>query len=264
MIKVEGLLQGTPEWIDWRRLGVGASEVPAVIGVCPYSTAYKVFMEKTGKYTGFAGNYATQRGTELEPKARALYELLYMEDMPPALVIHPKYEIVRVSLDGIRADGRLILEIKCLGKENHELVKSGIVPPHYIPQVQYQLAATGADMCHFFSYGSDESHGLIEVMPDVEYQGMLIAKVLEFWELVKSNTPPPLTDRDDKVVDGGEVAEICTNILANKDKMKKAELDLLKERIINLGGHNKIRCGSVLVSKSITSTGKNSFRLTIS
>lgn len=261
---LSSLTQGTTEWLDWRKQGIGASEMAAIIGVCPYSTPYKVWLEKTGRAQGFVGNFATQRGTELESKARARYELLSMEDMPPALAVHPKYEIVRVSLDGFRADGKKILEIKCLGKDSHALVVSGVVPTHYIPQVQYQLLATGADSCDFFSFGADESHGLIEVLPDLEYQAMLIASATAFWEShIKKDVAPPLTADDVKIVTDGEVAEICNRLATEKDKLHEKLINQLKEKIILLGGHNKIRCGKVLVTVSKTKAGADSYRLTI-
>jgi putative phage-type endonuclease len=255
--------QGSQEWLEWRRKGIGASDIAAILGVSPYSTPYQIWREKIGRSTGFAGNFATQRGTELEAKARARYELVSLEDMPPALAIHPKYDILRVSLDGRSADGRRILEIKCPGRESHASARAGRVPDHYIPQVQFQLAVTGADSCDYFSFFEDE-HAIVEVISDVEYQGELVAKALDFWELVKAGTPPPLTDQDDKVIDAGEVFEICRELENKKDKLKKSDLEKMKERVISLGGHSRVRCGRVLVTRSRSASGKDSYRLTIS
>lgn len=262
---MENLVQGTQEWIEWRKKGIGASEMAAILGLCPYSTKHQVWLEKTGRAQNFAGNFATQRGNELEAKARARYELFTMEDAPAALAVHPKYDICRVSLDGKRSDNKLILEIKCLGKEYHGMAMSGIIPPHYVPQVQYQLAVTGADMCHFFSYGSDDTHALIEVVPDIEYQGMLIATALEFWELVKSDTPPELTSRDVKVIDDNPLLQIVAQkIIVGEKSLKKSEMDDLKADFIKLGGHSKVKCGRVQVSEVFRKDKFSHHRLTIS
>jgi len=255
--------QGSLEWLEWRRKGIGASDMAAILGVSPYSTPYQIWCEKTGRSTGFVGNFATQRGTELEAKARARYELISLEDMPPALAMHPKYEILRVSLDGRSADGHRILEIKCPGIQSHATAVAGQVPDHYIPQVQFQLAVTGADACDYFSFYND-NHALVEVRPDVEYQGMLVVKALDFWDLVKASTPPPLTDRDDKVIDTGEVFEICRELAEKKDVLKKTDLEKMKERVVLLGGHSRVRCGRVLVTRSRLASGKDSYRLTVS
>lgn len=258
------IVQNTDAWIAWRKQGIGASDVAPLVGIYKYSTPYKVWSEKTGLSVGFKGNFATERGNELEAKARAKYELLTMEDMPPATAIHPKWPVCRVSLDGIREDQKLILEIKCPGEEAHAFAKAGEVPSWYVPQVQYQLAVTGADELHYFSFGKDESDALVIVKPDLEYQGRLIATVLEFWEKhVVANVAPPLTEFDDKLIDSGHVAEICLDIVENKDSLTKADLDKMKRRVIELGGHSRVRSGRVLVTRSAGKNGTDVYRLTV-
>lgn len=266
------MIQGSVEWIEWRKSGVGASDVAAVLGICPYKTRYQLWLEKTGRSKGFEGNSFTIHGQDTEAKARARYELLTMEDMPPACATHPKFSVCLASLDGRKDDNSLILEIKCpRGSEMIAAAKDGKILEHYIPQVQFQLAITGADLLHFFVYHSEtQEDALVEVKPDVEYQGKIIAEVLSFWELVKSDTAPPLTDRDVLIVETEEMIELCKKLsslksceeFGQKNAIKKVA-DKLKEKVIELGGHNKVRCGDVLVSKSVTKTGKDSYRLTI-
>lgn len=248
--------QGSKEWLEWRKQGIGASEVAALVGASPWSTPYQVWLDKTRRKAAFEGNAATIRGQELESKARSRYELETLEDMPPGIATHPKYEICRASLDGIRADKKLILEIKCMGAANHALAMSGVIPEYYIPQIQFQLAVTGADMCHFFAFGPDESSQLIEVLPDIKMQGELIATVLEFWEKhIIPDVAPPLTDKDDKEVEEKDFLDLFRLVEAGQEKMR--------EVIIQQGGHNRIRCGKYLLTKSKTKTGKDTYRLTV-
>lgn len=248
--------QNTPEWLEWRQKGIGASDIAAIIGASPYSTPYMVWLDKTGRKKAFEGNVATVRGQELESKARSRYELETLEDMPPAMAVHPKFEICRVSLDGKRLDNKLILEIKCPGEANHKLAMGKIIPAHYVSQVQYQLAVTGADCCHYFSFGPDESSALIEVLPDVAMQGMLVDAALNFWNNhVLTDIPPPLTSSDVIETENPEILSMFRLVEKGADHMRP--------EIIKLGGHTKIRCGKYLLSKSITKTGKDSFRLTV-
>lgn len=244
------LIQGSQEWIDWRMAGVGASEVPAILGVCPYNTANDIWEVKTKRKKGFEGNSFTEHGKETEAKARARYELTTMEDMPDACAIHPKFDVCRVSLDGLRADGKLILEIKCpVGRSTIDAAMAGEVPPHYWPQVQYQLAVTGAELAHFFVYheASGDS-ALVEVSPDVKYQGEIIAKVLDFWtRYVMADVRPPLTDRDVKDITGHSEADKVANQIMDKT-LPKAKLDELKAALVALGEHPKVRCGQVQVA----------------
>ncbi len=252
---MEEIRQGTEAWKLWRRQGIGASEIAAIIGVSPYSTAYQVWLEKSGIIDTFKGNFATDRGTELEGKARALYELVCLEDAPPALAVHPKYEMLRASLDGMRADGKLIVEIKCPGEESHNAALAGKVPEHYKPQVQFQLAVTGAEMCHYFSY-REESYALVEVTPDIEYQGFLVNEALKFWDLVKSKKPPLLTDKDAKWSDDETVLIFFEELLKVKDDKQKREI--WGKKITDLAEHPKVltKLGRVT---SVQRNGKHSY-----
>lgn len=257
--------QGSSEWHEWRKQGVGASESAAILGLSPYATPLDVWKDKTGRAKAFEGNIATQRGQDLEGKARAKYELLTMEDAPPACAIHPTWNFLRASLDGLRDDGKLILEIKCPSEDSHNMALAGKVPEHYLIQMQHQLAVTGADIGHYFSYSyKDHTHALVEVLPDFEMQARIVNAASRFWELVKSDTPPPLTDRDFKEVDGDlPLVRLCEEIKARMSTLKKAELDILKATVIELAGHPKVQCGDVKIS-SVNRLGKFSYhKLTV-
>lgn len=57
---------GSPEWLEYRKSGIGASEVGAVLGVCPWKSPVDVWLEKTGRAPAFSGNNATYWGNLLE------------------------------------------------------------------------------------------------------------------------------------------------------------------------------------------------------
>lgn len=57
---------GSPAWIAWRRGGLGASDLPAILGLDPYRSEHDVWLEKTGQAPAFAGNAKTRWGHRLE------------------------------------------------------------------------------------------------------------------------------------------------------------------------------------------------------
>lgn len=253
------LIQDSPEWHLWRKEGVGASEIPSIYPftpdgskIEPYDTPHGVWLVKSGRSKGFAGNSFTEHGKELEAAARARYELVNMTDMPPACATHPKFPICRASLDGWNQEIKTILEIKCpKGRSVIDAALAGKVAEHYLPQVQYQLAVTGAEFLEFYVYHSEtETDALVKVVPDLKYQGKLINAAVEFWEhYVLTDTPPPLTDRDVKVIDNNsDLLKLSEIIISQKDSVKKAALDLLKMQFVKMGGHSKVKCGRVQVS----------------
>lgn len=193
------------DWLIWRSKGIGSSDAPIVMGVSPYMTPYQLWEIKCRLRPSPPGNWATDRGNEMEPRARARYELKYGVDMPPKLIEHADFPWMRASLDGRNAELRRVLEIKCPGKAEHEAAKSGIVPPKYWPQVQHQLMVSGDHDVHFASYYETlDDNGeviatdlaVVEVLPDAEYQLGMFKTLLEFWQLVQTRTPPPMVPKD--------------------------------------------------------------------
>lgn len=172
--------QRTNDWHGWRQAGIGSSDAPIIMGVSPYTKLHKLWEQKVGISKGFGGNWATMRGNQMEPKARADYELRYGIEAPPMLVIHSQYDFMRASLDGYNRDLGIVLEIKCPGKKDHTCAEQGQVPVHYYPQIQHQLMVTGAREAHYYSF-KDEKGILIKVAPDLEYIKELALKEIKFW-----------------------------------------------------------------------------------
>ena len=120
------LVQGTQEWHDHRAKSRNASETPAVLGVSPWQTPYQLWLLKTGR----AEQKVTppmQRGTDLEPAARAAYELQSGHIMEPLVMIDGEYS---ASLDGITLTADLVLEIKCPFKGRDSALAIGLLEAH--------------------------------------------------------------------------------------------------------------------------------------
>jgi putative phage-type endonuclease len=260
------IMQDTVEWHQWRASGVGASEIAAVMGLCPYSTRHSVWSVKTGRSKGFAGNSFTEHGKALESAARARYELQTMLDLEPACATHPVYKMCLASLDGWNEELKRILEIKCPTSTKLLIeAQSGIVPVHYLSQVQYQLGVAGGDELDFFVYHSEsQTDALVSVKPDIALQGLLFAAAEDFWNnYVLTDVEPALTDRDVKVVTGDPRLLKLSEALKNSKTLTKPIVDQLKADFIGLGGHTKVRCGNVLVS-AVNRAGKFSYhKLTV-
>lgn len=213
--------QRTDDWLSWRNQGIGSSDAPVVLGVSPYMTRFGLWELKTGRAKPKEANWAMQRGNELEPKARAEYELISDIDMPPQLAVHPKYAFMRASLDGFNASKRRVLEIKFAGREDHALAKAGKVPEKYMPQCQHQLLVTGAELLDYFSF--DGNRGVIvPVEPDLKFQARLIEEEEAFWDLVQRKVAPDLSDRDYATVKDPQLRALFRKYKAAEKRAKKA------------------------------------------
>jgi putative phage-type endonuclease len=260
------LVQGSPEWHAWRNKGIGASYVPVIMGENDTDdTPYKLWRRLTGRDPELESNWAMTRGTEQEPRARALYELQVGIDTPPACVVHPDLPWALASLDGYNVAESLISEFKFTGKEKHEQARKQEVPRCYKGQAQWQLFVTGAKRHHYVSL-EPETADSIEIVPstaDLEYWSRMIPAVQAFWDLVQSDTPPPLTDRDVKDLDGETHQEVFNRWKSSKlvamqleealEEIKgkfKAEQERLEKARLEIGEivkaqHPKVRCAGV-------------------
>ncbi len=269
MARFVDLKQDSPEWKIWRSSGLGASDAAAVLGVCKFKTPYQLFLEKTNRVPAFEGNAYTEAGKTMEPKARASFEIENdFIEMTPMCVMHPTHDFILASLDGLSPGGSTILEIKYVSEATHKLALDGAVPEHYFPQTQHQLMCVPeAEFLYYYSYREGNATTVI-VKRDNAFIEKLETALIGFWDLVKSDTPPPLTYNDAKLIIGNkEIEDICKELIvlkASDVSADKAKSDDLKARVIELGKHNKVRCNNVLVAHSKTKSGKDSYRLTIS
>jgi putative phage-type endonuclease len=143
------LAQGSAAWHAHRAQYRNASETAAVLGVSPWVTPYQLWCLRTGR-TEQEVTPAMQRGSDLEPTARAAYEQLTGHAMEPVVMVDGDYS---ASLDRLTLAGDLALEIKCpvKGRESEvwQQAAAGIlVEPHFW-QVQHQLMVSGAGLAHF-------------------------------------------------------------------------------------------------------------------
>ena len=229
MSAVLKLVQGSPEWLDYRQSMRNASETAAVMGISPWLTPYELWMLKTGRSTQ-AVTPPMQHGTKLEPEARAAYEERTGNLMQPLVLSDGPYS---ASLDGINLAGDLIVEIKCpfrgkaapLWKEASE----GRIPGHYAAQVQHQLMVAGASTAHFWVYAEGEGM-LITVKRDEELMSLIREAWDGFQQYLDTDTPPPLTEADSAQRTDQAWAEAAKAYLAAKAHAEAADTALEQAR----------------------------------
>jgi len=153
--------QGSEEWFAQRLGKVTASKVSDVMaktktGVSASRTNYmmQLLCERlTGKREESYQNAAMQRGTELEPAARAVYEANAGEFVTETgMVEHVSIIGFGASPDGlVGSDG--LLEIKCPNTATHiEFLRTGKPKGEYQWQMLAQMACSGRAWCDFVSY----------------------------------------------------------------------------------------------------------------
>lgn len=259
------LVQGTEEWHQHRVLYRNASETAAVMGLCPWLTPYQLWELKTGRRSQEV-NYAMQRGTELEPTARATYELATGNIMEPVVMVSGDYS---ASLDGVSLLGDLILEVKCPMKgrdsETWKEAEAGRVQPHYYWQVQHQLMVTGAAKAEFYVFDSEEGI-IVEVLPNPQDMEQLRFAWDNFWAFIRTDSPPPMTAMDTVVRCDLDWQSAAEDYIAQKQAAEDAgkAVEQAKTKLANLAQHNNERGFGVSVCKFWkVNSGKQEIRVTV-
>ena len=224
--------QGTPEWLELRRSRIGASDAATCAGLNPYKTVQKLYEEKVNGVEPYITS-AMQRGTDLEPCARASYEEITGNAMFPDVKFHPDYDWMMASLDGISMDESKAVEIKCPGEKNHLLAISGIIPVHYQCQMIHQMLVLGLKEIDFFSYHPDFDPVLMKYSFDEELADKILEAEKEFYECLRTRTPPkgknePLTEL------GADDEQLLRNLRESVKLLNtlKEKTDLLKKEAI--------------------------------
>ena len=175
-MRVHNHEQGSEEWLESRLGRPTASNFSKLItptGKASSSAdAYinELIAQKiTGEIPEFYKNAAMERGNELEPAAKALYEFTRdVEVVEVGLCLHDELEC-GASPDGLVNDDGGI-EIKCPLPHTHiGYLKDGKVPTKYIPQIQGCLWITEREWWDFMSYHPSMEDLIVRVYRDEAY-----------------------------------------------------------------------------------------------
>jgi putative phage-type endonuclease len=184
--------QRTEEWFAARLGKVTASRVADVLakiksGESASRKNYKmelVVQRLTNKVGESFTNAAMEHGVATEPFARMAYEAhtgTFVKE--EGFVDHPTIEGFGCSPDGIVGEG--LIEIKCGNTTTHvDWMLDGKAPSKHIPQMQAQMACTGAKFCDFVSFDprlpEDLQLFVVRVERDQEYIDSMEVEVKQF------------------------------------------------------------------------------------
>lgn len=159
------MLQQTDTWWASRLGRATASRVKDIMakgrGGAPSATRQNYMMQLlcerlTGKRDEGYTNAAMQRGNDLEPIARAAYEMYEdCEVVEVGLILHPSIDGFGASPDGVilLENGRRGLEIKCPNTAQHiAVIQSGKHDTQYEWQMLAQMACADLESVDFVSF----------------------------------------------------------------------------------------------------------------
>lgn len=230
------LQQNSSEWLALRKKKIGASDSSAILGCNPWKTAKKLWEEKLGIADEPLMTSAMQRGHQLEPVAREFFYMRTGKKAIPEVHLHPMYDWMLASLDGINHEEEFVLEIKCGGQKLHDQARIGIIPDYYMCQIQHQLAVTGYSKAFYLSYFENDGIIIPVDRNEVFIEDTLIPSLKDFWFCIDNLVEPALQDADYKVMNSIDWSMAVAEYLDLGDQIKELtkQQEIIKQNIITI------------------------------
>jgi putative phage-type endonuclease len=191
----------TPERIEQRRQTLGASEVPAVLGLDRYKSPLDVYLSKKGLVPSFAGNDHTEWGLRMEPAIRQkVADVLNLDTIEQrGTLIHPEHSWVSATPDGeFEYDGwHTVLEMK--NKTERQAIYWGPsgtdeIPHDVAAQAHWQMFVTGAERAIVAVLLGKADFRLYFLASDLDITAGIFARCEEFWtQHVLAGVQPEVT-----------------------------------------------------------------------
>lgn len=223
------------EWLKYRTMGIGGSDVSVIAGINPYRSVFQLWLEKTGQIEPTeSGSECTHFGTILEPIVKQEFtERTGIEITEPKyLYQHKDYPFMLANLDGVvTVDGEdCIFEAKTASVYKQD-EWDGRIPPEYMLQIQHYMAVTGLKRTYIAALigGNHFVYHIIE--RDDEMITNIIAMERKFWEENVLGGAAP-------VADGSEATTTYLNKMYSESNAQT--IDLPKEVISICEEYNSI------------------------
>lgn len=190
------------EWSEWRRNGIGGSDVGAILGLSSFSSPWKVFAEKTGMLPPSESTQRQEIGHLMEPVIGELFKretgLVVVGEQ--TWLQHPTQPWRRCTVDGFSAeaadtvsieDATGVVEYKSDGRFSWP---DGL-PDSIRCQAVWNLGVSGLERTWVAVMFAGWKFKVFCVERDARAEADLtymVGRAEEFWDLVCSGTPPEM------------------------------------------------------------------------
>jgi len=205
------------DWLAERAKSIGGSEIGAILGLNPFTSAYKLWAERTGRIPPFEGNLATKVGTALEDFVARFFteqtgipvertNFIWRNDQYPHLHASPD-RMIRTGRPGPAG-----LECKTTSSYASKLFHGSDFPTQYYAQCVQYMAVTecrewflavlvGNNEFHIFHLKRDE-----DLMPPENCEASILVEqgeidelnrqANEFWDCIVEDRTPGMDGSD--------------------------------------------------------------------
>lgn len=228
------------EWLEWRKGGIGGSDIPVILGLVDWATPGEIWAQKIN-HPDAAQTVVTERmdwGTALEDII--LDKWIEREGIDPAEVerqvrcVNQEHPWQRSTPDAIWQD--TVIDTKNVSSYPWETV-----PDHYRAQVLWQMQTSGKrkgllvvlhNGCELRDYEVEWDQALVDG---------IVRRAREFWQhVLEAKHPEGAIEVDDKLL---RLAEDYETARATRLRAKAVEDQCKEELTAALNGHSEAHIG---------------------
>jgi putative phage-type endonuclease len=219
------------DWLNYRRTGIGGSDVAAVMGVSPFITTRDLYYDKSGikPMIDDESNWVAKKvGHLLEDLVAEIFvkKTGYKVFKIKKIFRHPLYGFMVADVDyfvELPGGKRAILECKTGNYNTQEKWANGAVPINYEYQGRHYMSVMNLDTVFFAClFGNNENEFVWrKVERDIDQETAMIEQEQYFWEeYVLKGVEPPYTESGDLVLESirrhyGEADEAAPLMMLN-------------------------------------------------
>lgn len=238
---IKTLNMNKDEWLEYRRRGIGGSDIAAICGLNKYKTAFDVYLDKIGKGKEYQESEAAYFGTLFEEAVAKEFSKRSGKKVrnKNSILAHKDFDFMFANVDRLIVGEKAGLECKTASEYVKSKWSDDNIPMDYMLQCQWYMAVTGYKKWYIAVIIGGNKFEYKEIDRDEDIIENIISIAKDFWENhVLKHIPPSL--------DGSEAADetlkqLYPNAISNsvlqldKDIIPKIErIKELKEKIKEL------------------------------
>ena len=198
LIKISTKDMPHEEWLEHRRNSIGGSDASSIIGMNSYCSPYTVWADKLGKIPPKEDNEAMRLGRDLEDYVakRFTEETGKRVRRENNILINPNIPFAHANVDRMIIGEDAGFEAKTTSALNTKKFKNGEYPENYYVQCMHYMMVTGCKRWYLGVLVLGVEFKWFVIERDEDEIEALKKSEADFWECVKSKTPPMVDGSD--------------------------------------------------------------------
>lgn len=229
------------EWLEYRKDGIGSSEVATILGLNPWETQYQLWRRKKGLDAPKDETFAMKAGHYLEDAVSQFWadetgRVVIKSSAGDWLYKNTEKGFLQASPDRTfwipgmpkNNDNKGILECKTTQMS----IDADDLPKHWFCQVQYQLGVAELQQGSLAWLCSGREFGYKDIAFVPDFYGWMIEEIERFWvDNIIGNVEPAATNVQDVLLKynrhtDGKVIEVDDEIFKAYTKLKEVRKEL--------------------------------------